>query len=64
MKLKTHQAIAKRYRITRTGKVIKKRAGRDHFNARESGNVTRAKRRPVRQAKTEHRTIKTLLPYH
>lgn len=63
MKLKTHQAVAKRYRITRTGKVIKKHAGRDHFNARESGNVTRAKRRRVNQAKTEHRTIKTLLPY-
>lgn len=44
MKTKTRKAIAKRFRITKRGKVMARAAGQDHFNARESGNVTRRKR--------------------
>jgi len=44
-KLKTHKATAKRFRITKTGKIIQRTSGQDHFNARESGKVTRNKRR-------------------
>lgn len=62
-KLKTHQSIAKRFRITSKGKVMKKKAGQDHFNARESGNITRAKRRTTKMATTNTRTIKTYVPY-
>ncbi len=60
-KLKTHQSITKRFRITKKGKIIKKKAGQNHFNARESGNVTRAKRRPMKIAKTFTRTIKSYI---
>ena len=62
-KLKTHKSIAKRFKITKKGKVLKKKAGQDHFNARESGKVTRAKRRPTKMSKTKHKTIKTYIPY-
>ena len=40
-KLKTRKSIAKRIKITKKGKVLKKKAGQDHFNARESGKVKR-----------------------
>ena len=63
MKLKTHKATAKRIKITKTGKLLKKRAGQDHFNARESGNVTRNKRRLSAIAKTNERSIRRQLPY-
>jgi len=43
--MKTHKAISKRFKITRTGKVLKRVAGQDHFNSREPGKVTRNKRR-------------------
>lgn len=43
--MKTNQTIAKRFKITRKGKVLKRCAGQDHFNAREPGKVTRMKRR-------------------
>jgi large subunit ribosomal protein L35 len=43
--MKTHKAVAKRFKITKKGKVLKRTAGQDHFNARESGKVTRMKRR-------------------
>ena len=35
-KIKTHKATAKRFRITRTGKILQRTGGQDHFNARET----------------------------
>ena len=63
MSLKTHKASAKRFRVSKKGKILKKRAGQDHFNARESGKTTRSKRRLISITKTEQKTIKQLLPY-
>ena len=45
MKLKARKTVAKRIKITKKGKVIARKTGQDHFNARESGNVTRKKRK-------------------
>jgi len=44
-KLKTRQAVSKRVRVTKNKKVLTKKAGQDHYNARESGKTTRLKRR-------------------
>lgn len=44
MKFKTRKAVAKRFKVTRKGKIIARAANQDHFNSRESGNVTRKKR--------------------
>ncbi len=44
MKIKTRKAIAKRFKITKKGKVVARTANQDHFNSRESGNKTRQKR--------------------
>ncbi|MDP2683581.1 MAG: 50S ribosomal protein L35 [bacterium] len=66
-KLKTHKATVKRYRFSgaKKGKkkIIRRQAGQDHFNARESGKVTMNKRRDVRAHKSTTKTIKTLTPY-
>jgi len=43
-KIKTNKSIAKRLRITKNKKVVAKKSGQDHFNAKESGNTKRAKR--------------------
>jgi len=63
-KIKTHKATAKRYFITKKGSVKKKKAGQDHFNARETGNVGRNKRRDVKIHKTEIRNIESFIPYN
>ena len=68
MKLKTHKTTAKKIRITRTKKkknrkLMTKTAGQNHFNARESGNVTRNKRRGQVVAKADLRNISRQLPY-
>ncbi len=62
-KIKTHKATAKRFRLTSTDKVIKRKSGQDHFNSRESGNTKRAKRLDINADATLVKTIKTLTPY-
>ncbi len=59
--MKTHKTISKRIKITKTGKLLKRKAGQDHFNARESGNVTRTKRRDISVNASYVRSIKSLL---
>jgi len=56
--MKTNKAIAKRFKITRRGKVLKRVTGQDHFNSRESGKVTRNKRRDVQLTGKLSRNIK------
>jgi large subunit ribosomal protein L35 len=63
-KLKTHKATAKRFIITRTDKIKQRKAGQDHFNARESGNTKRNKRRDIDSSETQRKTIKRLMPYN
>ena len=62
MKQKTHKALAKRIKITGSGKVTKRTAGQDHFNSRESGKITRNKRRDKDVSATHKKAIKTLIP--
>lgn len=63
-KIKTHKATSKRFRLTGSGKLKKRKAGQDHFNSRESGNVVRKKRRDIAADQTLSKTIKTLTPYN
>lgn len=62
-KIKTHGATSKRFKITSSGKVKKRKAGQDHFNSRESGNTTRKKRRDIEADSHLKKTIKNLTPY-
>ena len=57
-KQKTRKSVAKRFKITKKGKILKRKAGQDHFNTRESGKITRKKRRDVEISKVLHKTIK------
>lgn len=63
-KMKTCKAVAKRVRITKNGKVLKRKAGQDHFNSRESGNTKRNKRRDIEVSASYTRNIKDLLPHN
>lgn len=63
-KIKTHKATAKRFTITKTKKIKCRKAGQGHFNARESGNATRSKRRDINVHKSNVKTIRNLIPYN
>ncbi len=63
-KIKTKKSIAKRFIITKNKKVMKRTGGQDHFNARESGNTKRSKRRDSQIGKADQKNIKNLIPYN
>ncbi|MFZ5391196.1 MAG: large ribosomal subunit protein bL35 [Patescibacteria group bacterium] len=61
MKVKTHKATAKRFKITGKKKLMKRTAGQDHFNARETSTVTRRKRRDTELAKVNVPAVRKLI---
>lgn len=61
-KLKTHKTISKRIKITKSGKLLKRHGGQDHFNSRDSGKITRKKRRDQSVASQYVKNIKGLMP--
>lgn len=63
-KIKTHKAVAKRFKITGGNKITKRRAGQDHFNSKDTGDITRRKRRDVTVDKSQEKNIKTFIPYN
>lgn len=63
-KIKTHKATVKRFKKTATKKLLQRKAGQDHFNARDTGNATRKKRRDIKVSSTFTKTINTLTPYN
>ncbi len=60
-KQKTIKAISKKFKVTRRGKVIKRKNGQNHLNAKESGNITRMKKNDVVVAHSSAKVIKQLL---
>lgn len=45
--MKTNKSYTKRVRVTKNGKLVARKPGQNHFNAKESGNTRRNKRRAV-----------------
>ncbi len=45
--MKTNKSFTKRIRVTKTGKLIARKAGQDHFNAKERGRTKNVKKRTV-----------------
>ena len=46
--MKTNKSFSKRLRVTRTGKIVGRKAGQNHFNAKESrGNQLNKKRSAI-----------------
>ncbi len=60
-KMKTHSGTAKRFRLTATGKVMRRRANRGHLFEHKSSRVTRRLYGEVPVAHSDLREIKKLL---
>jgi ribosomal protein L35 len=61
MKQKTRKSILKRFKITKNGKVLRRKSGQDHGMAKNSGNETRDLRKMVLVKKVNAKKIKKLL---
>ena len=60
-KNKTIKSISKRFKITKKGKVIKLKDGKNHFNAKDTGKQTRQKRNNVKLSERSGKNIKKLI---
>lgn len=45
--MKTNKSFTKRLKVTRTGKIIGRKAGQNHFNAKEKRSSQLSKKRSV-----------------
>ena len=60
-KMKTHSGAAKRFKLTGTGKVMRRRANRNHLLEHKSSRVTRRLAGEKAVAANDVREIKKLL---
>lgn len=64
MKQKTKKSVVKKVKVTGSGKITRRGTGQNHYNSRDTGKETRAKRRDrgiiVLQ---DEKNIKKALPY-
>lgn len=60
-KQKTRKSVTRRFRVTRTGKVLRRRSFARHLNEKKSSSRKRALRRTVNTKKTYAKKIKKAL---
>ena len=59
--MKTRKSIKKRFKITKTGKVLKRHANQNHLRAKKSGEKRREGKKWVKMSKVDAKKIKKLL---
>ncbi len=62
-KLKTHRGAAKRFKISGSGKMMMRRAGKRHLLTKKSTRRKRGYAVPIEANKSELQGIRRLLPY-
>ena len=60
---KTRKSISKRFKITKTGRILRRPVGLNHYRAKKSGKKIRKSRKWVQLSKPEAKKIKKLLKY-
>jgi len=59
--MKTRKSITKRFKITKSGKVLRRATGLDHYRAKKTGEKVRKSRKWIEVSKSEAKKIKKLL---
>ncbi|MBU3934079.1 MAG: 50S ribosomal protein L35 [Candidatus Omnitrophica bacterium] len=62
-KIKTRKAFAKRFKITKKGKIKRQRAGRGHLLAKKSRKRKRRLKKSALVSRADKKAIKMLMPY-
>lgn len=59
--MKTRKSIKKRFKFTKTGKVLRRVTGQDHYRSKMTGEKKRKGRKMVLLSKVESKKVKKLL---
>jgi ribosomal protein L35 len=63
MSIKTNKSFSKRLKVTRTGKILSRRGGQNHFNAKESRHGQLASKR-LMPFQIKRKMLGHLIPNH
>lgn len=58
---KTKKALTKRFKITKTGKIMRRMAGQNHYRSKKTGERKRKGRKWIELSKTEAQYLKKYL---
>ncbi|MBM3250914.1 MAG: 50S ribosomal protein L35 [Candidatus Nealsonbacteria bacterium] len=59
--MKTRKSITKRFKITKTGKILRRATGQNHFQAKKSGKRIRQSRKWLLASKPLAKKIKKMI---
>ncbi|TYP49812.1 50S ribosomal protein L35 [Thermosediminibacter litoriperuensis] len=62
-KIKTHRGAAKRFDLTKKGKIKRAKAYKSHLLTHKSNKRKRHLRKPALVSKADYKRIKQLIPY-
>ena len=62
-KMKSHSGVSKRFKVTGSGKVTRKKAGKSHILTKKRSKRKRKLGKHVTVDKTHEKDIKQMLPY-
>lgn len=62
-KLKTKKGASKRFKVTKNGKIKRKKAYRGHILTKKSSKRKRNLRKPEYVSSSEKKTVSRMLPY-
>jgi large subunit ribosomal protein L35 len=60
-KMKTHQATAKRFKITGSGKIRRRKQGRNHLRRKKAKRTKRQYRKDLPVSKADEKRIRQIL---
>jgi len=63
MKLKTHKATSKKFKVTKRKKVTRRKCGQNHYNSKETGQTGREKKKDLRLFRADEQNVLRALPY-
>lgn len=62
-KLKTHSGAKKRFKVTGTGKIMRRKANKSHLLTGKPSKRTRRLRESAVVSESDYKNLKRLLPY-
>lgn len=62
-KMKTHRGVAKRFKVSATGKIMRKKAGKSHLLTKKSRRIKRHLKDTETLNKSDAGLIRRLMPY-
>jgi large subunit ribosomal protein L35 len=62
-KLKTKKALVKKIKLTKKGKIFRRKTGQNHYNSKETGKAGREKKKSIRLSRCDEKNFLKGLPY-